>query len=150
MKPIYNIDGRQDVKAAVFEVTEADFRLNANVVKFEAEPGSVLVSARLKAVQLFDGTADTVAFGTEDDTDRYGASHNLKSATAVVVTPDDAVLGAAPVSNVLVLTRTATGTPTAGVGRLRVIAEFVKIGKADTTQGNDSAPTVPPNPGPHY
>ena len=150
MKPIYNIDGRQDVKAAVFEVGEADFRLNDQQVTFEAEPGSVLIGARLKPIEVFDGTADTVAFGTEDDPDRYGASHNLKALTAIDVSLDDAVLGAGAVSNRLVLTRTATGTPTQGAGRLRVICQFVKVGKADTTQGNDSAPSAPPNPGPNY
>lgn len=150
MKPIYNIDGRQDVKAAVFEVTEAAFRANNNAVSFECEPGSVLLRAKLKPVEVFDGTADTVAFGTKDTANRYGGSHNLKATTTITVTTDEAVLGKGTVSNVLTLNRTATGTPTAGVGRLLVICEFAKLGKADTTQGNASAATIAPNPGPHY
>lgn len=150
MKPIYNLDGRQDVKAVIFEVTEADFRLNDNVVEFEAEPGSVLTAARIKPLEVFDGTADSVDFGTADDPDRYGNDLNLKALTATQVVLDDAVLGEGAVSNKLRLTRTATGTPTEGVGKVRVWAQFVRLGKADTTQGNRSAPSVAPNPGPNY
>ena len=144
---IYNIDGRQDVKAAVFEVTAADFVKYNGVIEFECEPGSVMIGARIKKMVAFDGTTDTYNFGTTDAPTRYGSAVTLKDTAVVSPTLDDAVLGAAPISNKLRLTRTFTGTPTLA-GRLRVTLQFVKLGKADTTQGNYSAPSVAPNPGP--
>lgn len=149
MKPIYNIDGRQDVKAAAFEVTAADFVGNNGVIEFEAEPGSVMIGARIKKLVAFDGTTDTYNFGTTDNPTRYGSTVTLKDTAVVNPTLDDAVLGWDGISNKLRLTRTSTGTPT-NVGRLRVILQFVRLGKADTTQGNKSAPSAPPNPGPNY
>ncbi|HEY3434235.1 MAG TPA: hypothetical protein VGK41_01145 [Solirubrobacterales bacterium] len=150
MKPIYNIDGRQDLKVAIFEVTATDFEENDNVVEFEVEPGSVLLAGRIKKVVAFDGTTDVLDFGTTDTPTRYGSDVALKDTAGVAVTVDDAVLGSGTITNKLRLTRQPTGTPTAGVGRIRVWLQLARLGKADTTQGNASAPSVPPNPGPHF
>ena len=54
-KNIANIDGRQDVKTVLFEVTAANFAANGNNIDFEVEPGSVLLAGRIKKVTAFDG-----------------------------------------------------------------------------------------------
>ena len=105
-KNILNLDGRQDTKTVLFEVTAANFAANGNNIDFEVEPGSIILAGRIKKLVAFDGTTDTYNFGTTD-------------------------------------------TPT-NVGRLRVWLQVAKLGKADTTQGNASAPSVAPNPGPNY
>ena len=148
-KNIANIDGRQDVKTVLFEVTAANFVANGGNIDFEVEPGSVLLAGRIKKVTAFDGTTDVLDFGTLDAPTRYGSDLALKDTAGLVVAVDDAILGAGAISNKLRLTRQSTGTPT-NVGRIRIWLQFAKLGKADTTQGNASAPSAPPNPGPNY
>ncbi len=148
-KNILNLDGRQDTKTVLFEVTAANFVANGGNIDFEVEPGSIILAGRIKKLVAFDGTTDTYNFGTTDTPTRYGSAVTLKDTAAVVLTVDDAVLGSGSVTNKLRLTRAFTGTPT-NVGRLRVWLQVAKLGKADTTQGNASAPSVAPNPGPNY
>ena len=148
-KNIANIDGRQDVKTVLFEVTAANFAANNNNIDFEVEPGSVLLAGRIKKVTAFDGTTDVLDFGTLDTPTRYGSDLALKDTAGLAVAVAVAVLGAVALSHQLRLTRQYTGTPT-NVGRIRIWLQFAKLGKADTTQGNASAPSVAPNPGPNY
>jgi hypothetical protein len=112
-KNIRNIEARQALMVAIFEVTAANFAANGNTIDIEVEPGTILMGARIKKLEAFDGTTDTFTFGTVDTPTRYGSATTLKDTAVVTPTLDDAVLG-------------------------------------QGTQGNASAPSAAPNPGPNY
>lgn len=148
-----NVENRQCPEYAIFDITAAMFARGGGKVVLEAQPGSVLIDGRVRVIDLFDaGTNDQMNIGTDDDDNRYtGTPINLKANSAGVdLTLDDYVFGAAPNTNKIVISRTTTGTEPTNVGKVRVILGFVRYGKAYHTQGNASAATIPPNPGPNY
>ena len=61
-KNIANIDGRQDVKTVLFEVTAANFVANGGNIDFEVEPGSIILAGRISSdkkslATMAEGTA---------------------------------------------------------------------------------------------
>jgi hypothetical protein len=147
------LEGRQFSEHVFVEIIGAQLigalANNAGVVEFEAPQGSVLVSGSVRVLEAFDGTTPTLDVGDADDDDRYtGTAIDLTAVANTAFTPTGFVYGESPNTNVMQLTYAAGGTPTE-VGRLLLQLEFVKLNKAYYTQGNYSAPSVPPNPGPH-
>lgn len=134
-KYVPNIDGRQHPDVLLVEVTAENFAANGGTIVFEAQPGSIITSGTLRVIEAFDGTTDLLDLGTPDDLDRYGNDINIKTVGNTTIAPDFAILGGAPLSNKLVMTRTSTGTPANATGKFILLLQFVKFGKAYHTQG---------------
>lgn len=154
-KLISRLEGRQSSEHVFVEITRAQLAatLVANgglgYVEFEAPQGSVLVSGSARVLTAFDGTTPTLDVGDSADDDRYTSSPiDLTATASTSFTPDGYLYGAGGNTNKLRLTYSVSGSPTAA-GSLLLHMEFLRLNREDHTQGNYSAPSAPPNPGPH-
>lgn len=154
-KLISRLEGRQSSEHVFVEITRA--QLNAALVanggpgyvEFEAPQASVLVSGFVRVLTAFTGTTPTLDVGDSIDDDRYtGTPIALGSAALTTFTPDGYLYGSGGNTNKMRLTYAVSGSPT-DAGRLLLMMEFLKLNREDHTQGNYSAPSIPPNPGPH-
>ena len=141
-------EGRQHSEHVLFEVSRAQFDANKGIIQFEAPESGVLIAGSATVVTAFNGTSPTIDIGDVDDDNRY-TSTPIPGGTAArtALTPTAFVYGDG--ANTVRMQVRLNGGATGTAGKIRVHLEFVKLGVAHHTTGNDSAPTIPPNPGPH-
>lgn len=148
------LEGRQASEFVFVEITgaqlEAARAASGGVIDFEAPQGSVLHSGGARVMTAFTGTTPTLLVGDAVTPNRYtGTAIALQTPGNTAFTPAAYVYGANGNTNKMRLTYAiAGGTPT-GAGSLLLTLEFLKLNRADHTQGNRSAPSAAPNPGPH-
>lgn len=148
------LESRQFAERVFVEISGAQLEAaranNSGVIEFEAPQGSMLVGGFVRVLTAFTGTTPTLDIGDEIDDDRYtGTAIALQTVANTAITADGFLFGVAPNSNRMKLTYAIGGGTPTGAGRLLLSLEFVKLNKAYYTQGNDSPPSAPPNPGPH-
>lgn len=134
---IPNLDARQCIGSAIFELTSAQFLARGNVIDLRGPPGSQVIGGDIVVGTAFNTTgSDTLSIGDADVANRYANAVNLKSAarTALTVTGFKYTASGATVKPFLRLTRTrADDGDTAGLVRVRV--DYVTLDKSEWTEG---------------
>lgn len=130
---IANVDGRQEPTAFYFEITLAAIVLAGNVVNVDLPENAQIVSGAFTVDTAFNTTgADAVTIGDSAVANRYLASTSIKATSHTAFTLTG--FKTTPTNNTLVITRTAADAA-ATTGVLRVYGAYVKLGRAETTQG---------------
>ena len=140
-------EARQHSEHILFEVTRAQFDANGGTVQFEAPESGILIAGSVSVVTAFNGTSPTLDIGDVDDDNRYSGTPIAGTVGRTVLTPTAYVYGEG--ENTVRMQVRLNGGAGGTAGKVRVHLEFVKLGVSHHTTGNDSAPTIPPNPGPH-
>lgn len=152
-KLIASLEARQDTENVFVEITQPQLAasLVANggpgYVEFDVPLAGALIMGSADVNSVFDGDTATISLGDAGSATRYLSATNLKSAARTVITPDGYIYGEGTNARKMRLTYAYTGTPTA-IGSLLLHLQFCKLGRATFTNGNASAPSAPPNPGP--
>ncbi len=124
---------RQGVIAAEVVIALADFADAAEQPAIQLPAGAVIVSGSAFVTTAFNaGTTATLIVGDAADADRYtGAALDVSAVGAKGLVPNGYAM---PAEGDLLVTYASTGTA-ATAGELRLVIQYIVLGRTEFTQG---------------
>lgn len=130
-----NMDGRQYLKYAYFQVTTALWQANSNQLSLSMPPNSEVVQGHVYVDEASDETStDTLSVGDSGSATRYHAAIDLKTVARTVLTATGYKYS--PSVNAIILKRTPADDPDeAAAGIVTIAIGYVQLGEQKLTQG---------------